>query len=432
MTRIDCHPDLAVRVRSGRSPGSILVRCRYGDVLVIMMTFRHTAHFRLGPRGRRNACLDLINNKHLLSCLIGISAGLYVYSSAAFAEVEEETNQDEGKSSYSITALSHGTIANFSFDNFTNIDNQSELTWSKELNRFDEALIPEAVWALDANMEARPGRISGGVGSQTYTVFGGGLESMGFWTNEIVDFRDEKTRYSLLPPQFQVASCGGSSSEHSDLDYCTNMDNNSDHDVGNANTSQRDSNSNTSTGSDTDSSVNSSSIAPSPSPISQPSFAPFISPLPSMSLQGDLTLQDPCNAASGSCLSTVTVDESAIQFSLETTAQFSSTTTAPALVTVSVPISGPPSDSPTPSIGDLAPPSDSPPPQVTTPPISVDAPGPGSDWPLDVTPPSQRPIPEASTWTMTVIGFSVVVFIFGTKRKNRVNPISIIDISEGY
>jgi hypothetical protein len=33
---------------------------------------------------------------------------------------------------------------------------------------------------------------------------------------------------------------------------------------------------------------------------------------------------------------------------------------------------------------------------------------------------------------MTVIGFGIVTFIFGTKRKKRVNPISIIDLSESF
>ena len=46
--------------------------------------------------------------------------------------------------------------------------------------------------------------------------------------------------------------------------------------------------------------------------------------------------------------------------------------------------------------------------------------------------PSQplKPIPEASTWVMTIIGFSIMAFAFGKKRRSRINPISIIDIAE--
>ena len=41
----------------------------------------------------------------------------------------------------------------------------------------------------------------------------------------------------------------------------------------------------------------------------------------------------------------------------------------------------------------------------------------------------ERPIPEAPTWVMTTIGFSVVVFLFRKKKRNRVIPISIIDVT---
>jgi hypothetical protein len=108
--------------------------------------------------------------------------------------------------------------------------------------------------------------------------------------------------------------------------------------------------------------------------------------------------------------------------------QFSSITTTPALLTLSVP----PSESLTPPIDDLTPPIDPSPPENPPSPIYVDAPGPGLDFPLDFTPPTRKPIPEIPTWAMTVIGFGIVVFFFGTKRKNRANPISIVDLSEGY
>ena len=59
--------------------------------------------------------------------------------------------------------------------------------------------------------------------------------------------------------------------------------------------------------------------------------------------------------------------------------------------------------------------------------IYVDNPGPISDLPPVFAPQPLKPIPEASTWVMTVIGFSIMAFLFGKKRRPRINPISIVD-----
>jgi hypothetical protein len=360
-----------------------------------------------------------ISKTNPLVNIIGIFLGVYVYSSAAFAEVEEEPNQDEGKSSYSIITLSRGTTTtNLSVDGIINMDSQLEFPSSNDPDRFDEVLIPETVWSLDGSIGDHPGRVSGGFGSETH-IFGGNLEHTGFWNNAIDDFRGDKEKYSLLPPsQFQVASCGGGSAEHSNLDYCTDRDKNSSNSVSNADTLHGDPS--TSTTPDTDNTVISPNGASSSSPVTQSNFALVTPAIASIPLrQWDLTLQDPCDAAPLSCL-TIPIDQPAIQFS--------STTTAPGVLTVSFP----PADSPTPPIGDLTPPIDPSPLEVLPPPISVDVPGLGFDSPPVFTPPPQKPIPEISTWAMTVIGFSIVVLVFGTKRKNRVNPISIVDISEGH
>jgi hypothetical protein len=391
-----------------------------------MMTFRHITHFRPGPR-RAKIRLRVPSwvKANTLVGAIGIFVGLYVYSSAALAEVEDDVNQDDGNSVYRISSLSRGVNANFSIDSVTNIDSQLEFSSPKDPSRFDEAVIPEAVWSLDASIGDPPDRISGGLGSETHIISGSGLESIGSWKNKAAaSFSSYERPYSLLlPPPFQVASCGGSSAEHSDLAYCSARHKNSRYRVNGTNSLQGNDPS-TSTTPDTDNSIispdsDSSSSAATQSnlgpltppiantPLWQGVFSPLTSPFPSAPLrQGDLTLQDQCNTAP--CL-TVQVDTD------PPTMQLSSTGTAPALLTVIVP----PPDSPTPPIDGLAPSIDSSPPEYTSPPISVDVPGPVSDVPPVFTPPAQKPIPEASTWTMTVIGFSIVVCIFGTKRKNR-------------
>jgi hypothetical protein len=408
-----------------------------GEALVVMMTFRHIAHFWLGPQGDEmrvraswprtlervshigGSGFDQISKANTLVGIVGIFVGLYVYSSVALAEVEEEINKDdEDNYSYSIIELPRGTVANFSVDSIINIDRQPEFISSKDPTRFDEVLIPDAVWGLDASMGAHSNRVSDGFGWETHIISGVDLEMTGYWTNTIVDFRDGKGEYSLLPPpQFQVASCGGASAERSDLEHCNDRDNNSSQGLSNATTRQPDTS--TSTTPDTNNTVILSN-GDSPSSLNTqsnfPQPAPFVA---SMVRQlGNLTLQDPCDAAPVSCL-TIYTDQPAMQFS--------STTTAPALLTVSVP----PPGLPIPPIDDLTPPIDPSPPENPPSPISVDFPGPGLDVPVFSLQP-QKPIPEIPTWAMTVIGFGIVLFVFGTKRKNRVNPISIVDIAEGY
>jgi hypothetical protein len=45
-------------------------------------------------------------------------------------------------------------------------------------------------------------------------------------------------------------------------------------------------------------------------------------------------------------------------------------------------------------------------------------------------PPEPVTTPEASTWVMTVVGFGFMAFTFGKRRRPRINPISVIDVSE--
>ena len=399
-----------------------------------MMTFWHITHFQPGPRrAKMRLRVPSWVKANTLVGAIGIFVGLYGYSSAALAEVEDDVNQDDGNSVYKISSLSRGVNANFSIDSLTNIDSQLEFSSPKDPSRFDEAVIPEAVWSLDSSIGDQPDRVSGGLGSETHIIFGNGLESIGFWKNKTTSFSSYERPYSLLPPPlFQVASCGGSSAEHSDLAYCSERHKNSHYSANDTNSLQGDDPS-TSTMPDADNGIisadsDSSSTAATQSnlgPLTPPIanaplwrgvFSPLTSPFPGAPLrQEDLTLQDQCNTVP--CL-TVQVDTGPPAM------QFNSTGTAPARLTDIVP----PPDSPTPPIDGLVPSIDSSPPEYMSPPISGDVPGPVSDVPPVFTPPAQKPIPEASTWTMTVIGFSIIVCIFGRKRRTRVNPISIVDL----
>jgi hypothetical protein len=112
------------------------------------------------------------------------------------------------------------------------------------------------------------------------------------------------------------------------------------------------------------------------------------------------------------------------------------------------PIDLPTIDSQAPPIDDLTPPIDvlAAPIDVLAPPINLalpvappptqltflDNPEPGPDLAPVFMPPPLKPIPEASTWVMTIIGFGIMIFVFMKKRQPRINPISIIDVSESY
>jgi hypothetical protein len=224
-----------------------------------------------------------------------------------------------------------------------------------------------------------------------------------------------------VPPlQFQVASCGGSHAEHRDLDYCSlgedvlrkAIEQQSLSDANAGNTALEDANDNANSPKDVSSSNANDQSTPS---LTTPT--PVANPPP----HSGLIALDPCGGASGVC---AIVD----------------------LGLAATPIDLPIVDSPTPPIDDLAPAIDFPasPIEVLAPPIDVLAPGappptqvtsldhpePVLDPPPLFTPQPLKPIPEASTWVMTIIGFSIIAFTFRKKRRPRINPISIIDVSE--
>ena len=414
-----------------------------------MMTFRHRHIVDAHPLGRGILVASSLSSLKPLSHLngrsrsnfsskarvffgvIGVFAGTSYYSSA-LAEVEEETN----KLGYSIPTISDNILTNLLIDSYaeeyvtrymsipdsshndadlvlpdakTYTSSQPAFISSTNLQGFDDLFIPNTVWSLDASTGAHVNYISKEPNSDINTVFGGGKEFNYFWIGAIsgswANNNTEKASGLFLTPIIlQVASCGGSSVEHRDLDYCNNEKLAANQPSDSPLKSEQ-SNSNSSTQSASNN-VLSSNEAPASNLTDQPITAPLTHAIADQSLlHGALSVLGPCDV-SASCAGVV-ID------SLETPVD------APAL-------------DPPPLIGDLTPSIDLPYPEppAPSPIVYVDDPGPVSDLAPVFTPQPLKPIPEASTWVMTVIGFSIMAFLFSKKRRRRVNPISIVDVSE--
>ena len=178
-------------------------------------------------------------------------------------------------------------------------------------------------------------------------------------------------------PKIQVASCGGSSAERSNLDYCNEQQLAANQVVNSSSNTEQ---------SDTDTAKQTTATnlpygdEPVFNAIAQPQMAP-ITP----QLQGTLSVLGHCDV-SASCASVL-------------------------IELLATPSLGLPYPDPT-----------------ATNPIYV-APGSGFDLPPIFTSEPLKPIPEASTWVMTITGFAIMFFVFGKKRRPRINPISIIDVS---
>jgi hypothetical protein len=383
--------------------------------------FRGSPNFRLDRKARVGIGV------------VGIFAGAYACLSSAVAEVEEADDQGFGSSGYSATTLSenanttlildrandehiltylsplnnsHGDIG-YSHGNMEEYTSEHpEFSPSKNLNGFDDALIPETVWSLDGSAGDHLDRIPGGPGTEIYTAFGRRPEITGFWVSVTFGSWGGDNTYKtsdLLLPQFQVASCGESSAEHSNLAYCNNAaliaaqlaDQPQKSGQNSSNSAAQQANSN----------GPSSSVAPA-SNSSAPSNVAALAPAPPAQslLPEKLSLLGSCGDPSASCT----------------------------IVLINLPdtLVDTPSPSFLPSpIEELTPPID--PPDSEAPPLSpivfVSDPEPV----LDLSPPPEplKPIPEASTSVMTITGFTVMIFVFGKKRRPRINPISIIDVS---
>jgi hypothetical protein len=403
-----------------------------------MMTFRHTPIVDADPLRRRMLCkvsslgslkpfsrfngwsrFNLSSNARVFFGIIGIFVGTSACSSSALAEVEEDTNQEVNKPGYSVTTLSNNIITSIFIDNDSNEDvaryllnldgshdhaefvdrNAEEHAGSQPAfssptnpHGFDDAPIPETVWSLDASTGAHLDHISAGPSSDIYAVFGGSPEINNFWIKASFALwaNNNTGGASVLlgtSPEFQVASCGASSAERSNLDYCNNAKLTADQLNDQSSKPEQ-------SGSDTAAQADSNNVLSSgDGPASDTGPHSQIAPI-TPRLQGTLSILGQCDAAA-SCVS---VPIGALETPID----------SPALEAPLLGLPYPETPAPNPI-------------------IYVDNPEPVSDLSPVFPPQPAQPIPEASTWVMTVIGFSIMAFIFGRKRRPSINPISIID-----
>jgi hypothetical protein len=372
-------------------------------------------------------CLGVITKMRVFFFIVGALAGAYTSSSSALADVEEEVSDEVNEYDYSMHILSGITITNHFVDNIINEDakrytiiidsprgnaeyaqRNTGIYFSGRAafhsSELDDVLIPDTVWSLDGSAGVHVDRISGGPGSEIYAAFGGRFELANFWYKSSPGLwggnnTEEGLDLPISLPPFQVASCGDGAAELSNLDYCSGNDIQA---AGNGDTKTKivrheNDNPKTSTTISADSNVVLPSTAPSSSPNIPPNFAETIpASANTFQLREDPFLQVPYDDFSMFCAPTFC---------------------APIPTDL-------PTDSPVALIDDQTPLVDLTPPVVLPPSTIV---------PGDPTPNlGQRPIPEAPTWVMTTIGFGIMVFVFGKKKKRRNNTISIIDASEAY
>jgi hypothetical protein len=444
-----------------------------------MMTFRHWHVLDADPPSRRIPSrvsslssleplsqfngwsrFHLSSKARLFFSIIGVFAGAYACSSSALAEVEEDTNQEVNKHIYSIPMSYNDIMTNLLIHNYTDEDlaiylstldsshsgadliyrdaetnNSGHIAFSSSTKShgIDDPFIPETVWSFDASTGAHLDNISGRPGSDIYAVFEGSPELNDFFVRAVfASSADNNTDIAgslFPPPKFQVASCGGNSAEHSDLDYCNNLNLITDK-LNDTSPQSKQIANNTATQAPGENLL-SSSDGQAPDLSAQPNTAPFIptsvdnSLLPAtlsvlgacpVSLSCASVLIDPLKRpAHGSALDAPPLDAPPLD--------------APPLD--APPLDAPPLDPP-PLVAGLAPSLDLPYPETpAASPISpVDNPESISDLPPLFTPQPLNPIPEASTWVMIIIGFSIMAFAFRKKRRPSINPISIIDAAD--
>jgi hypothetical protein len=359
------------------------------------------------PHLSRNLRAELIDKMRALFCIVGVFVGAYAYSPSVMAEGEEGSSQDESTYSSDIPTIIRAII-NSTID--LESDAASDIS-NADYYHINNIHIPDTVWNLDARPGVRLGRIDVGADSAMYAVFGARRERAGFWSETTLGLWNNNATNPgpnlLIPPAlFQVASCGGSSAEHSDLDYCGDI--NLDDKLDDNSSNYKHTNNNPAI-QNTDNDVansNNTSNTPSPNPSVSSNIAP---PMPSNFLMsGDLTLAGQCDGVSISC----------VPIDIEPLAALNDSSLTPSVDDLTPPIDDlvPTIGVQTPSIGDQTPP-----------PIDLSSPPPDSGGGDSGAVLGQRPIPEAPTWVMTAIGFSIVAFIFRRKKNSRIHSISIID-----
>jgi hypothetical protein len=329
---------------------------------------------------------------------VSIFAGTCACFSPALGEVEEDSGQDGA--TYSISVLSSDTVTNFSANDSVDddvskylstpsnsTDNIDSARFSADLSPFpsvknpyvvDDILIPATVWSLDVSTGTHLDHASSDPDPEFHTT-GWLPEITDVWIRALFGSWSSGNTYAFTaPPPFQVASCGGGGPERSNLDYCDNnllligqllksdpqKSERPDKDV---DTPDADNNM-------ASNSTGQSGVAPFPSAI-----ANFNS-----LLNGTLSILGRSGDVSVSSATTQMASPGTILDVAES------------------------------STDDLTP--------STDPPIPVSDPG-ISLGPPPVVTSQRRPIPEPSTWVMTIVGFSIMAAIFGRKRRARLNHL---------
>jgi hypothetical protein len=361
-----------------------------------------------------------IHKRYACYGLVGGLVGIYLNSTAALAEVEE-VSEDLGR--FSISTLPSDLSIEPLTDNYDNIS-------KKYLDNYRSGadLIPETVWSLHSNNQIHLGRIRDGAESQIYTGSDYYFESSILWARTAGALWNPSIMYeyaaSLPPPplQFQVASCGGNKAEHKDLDICSirgddiflqkaeleELSENEDNKLDNVNNNNLVSSTN----------IGSSSANNQPYP-SSPTPTPTPTPTGNPLSQGNLIVLDQCDRPSVLC-AIVDIDPPVTPVDLPPI-----DVSAP-LIDVSAPpidVSAPPTDALA-----LAPAIDPPPPVV--PPTQIaffDNPEP-SNLPPVFTPSPLKPIPEASTWVMTIIGFAAMIMLYDMRGRSRIKQAVAITV----
>ena len=399
------------------------------------------------------APFELMWETRAFFCVVGILVGITVSSSSTLAKVEEAVSQDGLKSDHSDSELPDDLIVNFSTNNSDNDENYSiinrfndgiEFTQyntdnkrsttsrydksglSKNLDSFGKVFIPEAVWSSEVSTGVDLDRISGQFGTEFDTVFSGGQKNAGLWTKAVPSLWPDNNGdrpsdvLQLSPLQIQVASCGGDAAEHSNLEFC-HIGGNSAIQADDNSTQPERSNSNGTVAAQVgSSSIGSLSVVSTSNQESQSDISPITPAIANKLVQQDnlivlSALLGQCDDVSASC-ATIQIDPS--------TAPIDSPTApidSPIAPTDS-PIA--PTDPPTAPIDYPAVPIDSPAPPDPPPAypvISVGDPGPILDpLPISAPPLVASPVPETSTWVMTMIGFGIMVLV---GRRRAFHPI---------
>ena len=396
----------------------------------IRAEFPKLKSLKLLRRLHLNSRPEFIANLRALFGIVGVFVAAYSYSPSVMAEGEDVSSQDESTYGSNIHAILRGVI-----DNTIDLEGSAGYGLSDaDYYHMNNIHIPEAVWSADLSAIDHFGRILGRPDSASYAGFDGRLESnafgarmaradfwyriaLGLWN----DSADNHGRSLLIPPAlFQVASCGGNSAEHSGLDFCGNADTNADNVLDDNSKNGNNANNNSGTQNINNNVVSSDSNSTAPSANSS-TPANIIPPMASnFSPRGDLTLASRCSGVSVSCT----------PFDIELPAalidSYAPDPSMPPIVDQTVPIVDQtvpivdqtvPIDDQTVPIGDQTPPPVPPPPGIISSGLGGGESGDGL----------RRPIPEAPTWVMTAIGFSVVAFLFRRKKKSQADSISIID-----